>query len=380
MRELNEIRRDINAVDEQLRELFLQRMALAQEVAAYKAETGDKIFKPEREAEILSARAAGLTHGMRLKYVSLLEAMIRKSRECQYADMLERFPDRFPLSPETAAHPVRTVFYQGVEGAYAHQAARTLFPDAQHSSLPTWDEVFRRVHAGGADMGVVPVENTTAGTVNEVYDLLLKYDLSINRSCIQKITHCLAAIPGATLDSVKCVCSHPHALPQCTAFIQAHGYEERRAPNTAVAAGQVAAAGDPTLAAICSREAAERNGLTILAEGVNDMGRNETRFIAVSSRLTVLPGDNRVEICFSLPNQAGSLNSVLSMLADYGIDMTEIHSRPMKDSPWCYIFYVDFTGSLLDQEVRALLYQLHEELPFIKVLGSYRAETTEEST
>ena len=379
MRELNDIRRDINAADEQLRGLFLRRMALALEVAENKAETGDKVFKPEREAEILAARAAGLAGGLHRKYVSLLEAVIRKSRESQYAALLERFPERFPLAPELAARPVHTVFYQGVGGAYAHQAARALFPEAVHQSLPSWEEVFRRVHQGEADMGVVPVENTTAGTVNEVYDLLLKYDLSINRSYIQEISHCLAAVPGASLASVKRVCSHPHALPQCAAFIRAHGYAEQCEPNTAIAAEKVAAANDPALAAICSREAAERNGLVVLAEKVNDMGRNETRFIAVSPRLTALPGDNRVEICFSLPNQAGSLNSVLSMLADYGIDMTEIHSRPMKDSPWCYIFYVDFTGSLLDADVRALLYQLYEELPYIKVLGSYCTETLEET-
>lgn len=377
MRELNDIRRDINEADEQLRSLFLRRMGLALEVAETKAETGDKIFKPEREAEILSARAAGLESGLQLKYISLLKAMIRKSRECQYAAMLAHFPERFPLSPETAARPVRTVFYQGVEGAYAHQAARALFPEASHQSLPTWEEVFLRVHNGEADMGVVPVENSTAGTVDEVYDLLLKYDLSINRSYIQPIVHCLAAAPGASLDTVQCVCSHPHALPQCNEFIHARGYAKRFEPNTAIAAKRVAEANDPALAAICSREAAERNGLRILAEGINDVGRNETRFLAVSPRLTALPGDDRVEICFSLPNQAGSLNSVLSLLADYGIDMTEIHSRPMKDSPWHYIFYVDFTGSLLDDGVRALLYQLHEELPYIKVLGSYRAGTTE---
>lgn len=379
MRELNDIRRDINDADEQLRALFLRRMALAQEVAETKAATGDKVFKPEREAEILASRAAGLEGSLRLKYVSLLEAMIRKSRERQYAEILSRFPQRFPLRPETTARPVRRVFYQGVEGAYAHQAARALFPSASHTSLPTWEEVFYRVHAGEADMGVVPVENTTAGTVNEVYDLLLKYDLSINRSYIQSIVHCLATVPGASLDTVKCVCSHPHALPQCDGFIQAHGFRTRVEPNTAIAAEKVAQARDPSLAAICSREAAERNGLAILAEGVNDIGRNETRFIAVSPRLTALPGDNRVEICFSLENVAGSLNSVLSLLADYGIDMTEIHSRPIKDSPWCYVFYVDFTGSLLEENVRALLYQLFEELPYIKVLGSYRAGQTEET-
>lgn len=379
MRELSDIRRDINSVDEQLRELFLQRMSLALEVAETKAATGDRILKPEREAEIIEMRSANLDGELRLKYVSLLQSMMRSSREYQYAALLDRFPEKFPLQPETVSFPVHKVFYQGVEGAYAHQAARGMFPNAEHISLPTWEEVFQSVHEGKADMGVVPMENTTAGTVNEVYDLLLKYDLYINCSYVQKISHCLAAVPGATLDSVKCVCSHPHALPQCSGFIKAHDYQERREPNTAVAAKKVAAANDPTLAAICSREAAERNGLVVLAEGVNDMGCNETRFIAVSPRLTALPGDNRLEICFSLKNEAGSLDSVLSLLADYGIDMNEIHSRPIKNSPWRYIFYVDFTGNLLDRSTRAMLYQLHEEIPYIKVLGGYRVEPTEDN-
>ena len=144
--------------------------------------------------------------------------------------------------------------------------------------------------------------------------------------------------------------------------------------NTAIAAQSVRDKGDPSLAAICSREAAERYGLTVLAEGINDMKHNETRFIAVSRTPTCLPEDNRIEIAFRIPNVAGSLITVLDIIAHYGVDMTEIHSRPLKDSPWCYVFYVDFTGNINDHAVRSLLYQLHEELPYIKVIGSYKVD------
>lgn len=379
MRDLPEIRADINGVDEQIRELFLKRMSLALEVADTKAETDDKIFKPDREAEILEKRAAGMEEELRLKYVALLQSMIRASREYQYSQTLRRAPSKFPIDAMPQALSPKTVYYQGVPGAYQELAARSLFPETEPQHVPTWEQVFQSVRDGVVDAGVVPVENTTAGTVSEVYDLLLQYDLSINRSTIKKIRHCLAAVPGASLDDVKQICSHPHALPQCHDFIAEHGLEAIEVANTAIAAQNVAARGDKALAAICSRQAAELYGLSVLAEGINDLKHNETRFIAVSRNLTVQPEDNRIEIAFHIPNVAGSLRGVLDIFADYGVDMTEIHSRPMKDSPWCYVFYIDFTGNLNDHAVRAMLYQLYEELPYIKVIGSYRvAQTTEE--
>ena len=371
MRELSDIRQDINRVDEQIRALFLERMDLALEVAATKVETDDKIYKPDREAEIIEKRAAGMGDELRLKYTALLQSMIRASREYQYSEMLRQRPERFPLRPSGNEITPQTVYYQGVPGAYQELAARALFPQ--------WEQVFQSVRDGVADVGVVPVENTTAGTVSEVYDLLLAYDLSINKSYIKKISHCLAAVPGAALADIERVCSHPHALPQCHAFISEHGLEAIEVANTAIAAQSVQQKGDKHFAAICSREAANRYGLTILAEGINDLKHNETRFIAVSRKLTSLSADNRIEIAFRIPNVAGSLGRVLDVFTHYGIDMTSIYSRPVKDSPWCYVFYVDFTGNMQEHAVRALLYQLHEELPYIKVIGSYLvADATEE--
>ena len=361
MRELASIRKDINSVDSAIRELFLLRMSLAHEVAETKAQSDDKIYKPDREAEIIEQRSAGMEEEVRLKYIALLQSMIRASREYQYSEILRLNPEKFPFHPSSEMLKPKTVFYQGVPGAYQELAARALFPECEPVNVPTWEEVFQSVRDGKADVGVVPVENTTAGTVSAVYDLLLDYDLSINRSYIKKISHCLAAVPGATMADIRSVCSHPHALPQCSAFISAHGFTAIEAANTAIAAQNVRDKGDVSLAAICSREAAERYGLSILAEGINDMKHNETRFIAVSRTPTCLPEDNRIEIAFHIPNAAGTL-------------MTEIHSRPLKDSPWCYVFYVDFTGNINDHAVRSLLYQLHEELPYIKVLGSYKVD------
>ena len=345
MRELPEIRQDINRVDSAIRELFLLRMSLALEVAKTKAQSDDKIYKPDREAEIVEKRSAGMEEELQLKYVSLLQSMIRASREYQYSEILRQAPEKFPFKPnESLIEP---------------------------QNVPTWEQVFQSVRDGNADIGVVPVENTTAGTVSEVYDLLLDYDLYINRSYIKKISHCLAAVPGTKLEDVKRVCSHPHALPQCHSFISEHDLEAIEVANTAIAAQNVQKKGDMSLAAICSQEAAVRYGLDILAEGINDMQHNETRFIAVSRTLTCQPEDNRIEIAFHIPNASGTLITVLDTIAHYGIDMTEIHSRPLKDSPWCYVFYVDFTGNMRDHAVQSLLYQLHEELPYIKVIGSY---------
>ena len=311
---------------------------------------------------------------VRLKYIALLQSMIRASREYQYSEILRLNPEKFPFHPSSEMLKPKTVFYQGVPGAYQELAARALFLECEPVNVPTWEEVFQSVRDGKADVGVVPVENTTAGTVSAVYDLLLDYDPSINRSYIKKISHCLAAVPGATMADIRSVCSHPHALPQCSAFISAHGFTAIEAANTAIAAQNVRDKGDVSLCGHLLARGRRAVRPVHLAEGINDMKHNETRFIAVSRTPTCLPEDNRIEIAFHIPNAAGTLITVLDIIAHYGIDMTEIHSRPLKDSPWCYVFYVDFTGNISDHAVRSLLYQLHEELPYIKVLGSYKVD------
>ena len=254
MRELASIRKDINSVDSAIRELFLLRMSLAHEVAETKAQSDDKIYKPDREAEIIEQRSAGMEEEVRLKYIALLQSMIRASREYQYSKILRLNPEKFPFHPSSEMLKPKTVFYQGVPGAYQELAARALFPECEPVNVPTWEEVFQSVRDGKADVGVVPVENTTAGTVSAVYDLLLDYDLSINRSYIKKISHCLAAVPGATHGGhPERLLASPCPAAVLTAFISAHGFTAIEAANTAIAAQNVRDKGDVSLAAICSQ-------------------------------------------------------------------------------------------------------------------------------
>ena len=193
----------------------------------------------------------------------------------------------------------------------------------------------------------------------------------ISHSHVKVIRHCIAGCKGTTLDSVKEVYSHPQALRQCQQYIKKHGYMLLEESNTAVAANKIAQLADPTKAAICSEAAAKLYGLEILETSVNDGDYNQTRFIAVQRTLSAQPGDTRVSLVLTLPHVVGSLYGSLAVFADYGLNMTEIHSRPLPDMPWNYCFYIDFDGNLLDQDTRALIYQLTQECAYVRVLGSY---------
>ncbi len=370
MRELPEIRQDINRVDSAIRELFLLRMSLALEVAKTKAQSDDKIYKPDREAEIIEAlrRYGG---GAAARYVSLLQSMIRASREYQYSEILRQVPEKFPFKPNESLIEPKTVFYQGFWVRIRELAARALFPRCEPQNVPTWEQVFQSVRDGKADIGVVPVEDTTAGTVSEVYDLLLDYDLYINRSYIKKISHCLAAVPGtkargcqACLLASACAAAVPQLHFRARSGGHRGGEHRHRGPERAEKGRQepccyLLAGGGCALRSRYSRRGHQRH-----AAQRNTLYRRQQN--------ADLPAeDNRIEIAFHIPNASGTLITVLDTIAHYGIDMTEIHSRPLKDSPWCYVFYVDFTGNMRDHAVQSLLYQLHEELPYIKVIGSY---------
>lgn len=379
MRDLNEIRLDINRVDREIQTLFLERMSLAKQVADYKIKTGDKVLKPDREHALLEMMREQVPEDLQPEYVSMLKGIIRVSRMHQYSRILLKDPSKLtlPLRPRNNA-PQRVV-YQGLPASYQSQAARVMFPRASSiEHVATFEDVFRAVAQGHVDAGVVPVENSSMGTINEVCDLLVKYDLYISHSHINKIHHCLAGCADATLDTVKYAYSIDPALDQCQGYLAAHGLERRGAANTAVAAQQVQAWNDPSCAAVCSEDAANLYGLKILAAGINDDRTNQTRFIAISRDLSAEQTDNRVSIAFTLPHHQGTLSSALSMFSDHDVSLTEIHSRPLHETPWNYRFHADFEGSLATENVRSLIYQLSEELGSFRLLGSYRITQTPE--
>ncbi len=379
MRELSDIRLDINRVDHEIQKLFLERMALAEQVADYKISTGDKVLKPDREQALLEMMREQVPDGLQPEYISMLKGIIRVSRMHQYSRILSKDASKLSLPLTDRLEAPQTVVYQGLPASYQFQAARHMFPNAEAvGHVATFEDVFRAVANGKADTGVVPVENSSIGTINEVCDLLVKYDLYISHSHINYIHHCLAGCQNATMETVRQAYSIDPALDQCQQYLKDHALERCKAANTAVAAQQVRDWNDPTRAAVCSEDAAKLYGLKILASAINDDKTNQTRFIAISRNLSSQPEDNRVSIIFTLPHQQGTLSSALSMFSDHNINLTEIHSRPLPETPWRYRFHVDLEGSLACENVRSLVYQLSEELESFRLLGSYRITQTPE--
>lgn len=368
---LEEIRKEIDQVDSQMKALFLRRRKAAQEVAKVKAQTHDKVLKPDREQAMLDRLGADLSGQERAEYCSFLRKLVALSRKCQYHQLLalegQQAVDYLPELP-----PIRKVCYQGLPASYSEASTMDLYPEVPREPMATFEEMCRRVAAGEFDAGVLPLENSTAGTVNEVYDLLIQYGLHICASNAQKVDHCLAGCPGSTLEDLASVHSHPQALLQCSKFLSQHGLQGVAAANTAVAAKLIAAQKDTSAGVICSVRAAKLYGLTILQEGISNNPQNTTRFVAVTPNIVAEEDHNRVSLCFQCPHKSGSLASVLDIFADWGANLTEIHSRPDGQNPWNYLFYVDFTGNLRHSDTQALLFQLKEELPYLHVLGCCR--------
>lgn len=379
MRKIEDIRRDINAIDHEILKLFLKRMKCAEEVSDYKMANGGQVLVPARESELLDTMLKDIPDELKLEYSSLLRTTTRVSRKHQYFRMLEAEPERLQLNLQPRISEPKVVYYGGLPASYQDMACAELFPNAKRQAMESWEDVFRAVVNGEADAGVVPVENSTAGTVNEVYDLLQQYGLYISHSHVKVIQHCIAGCKGTSLETVKEVYSHPQALRQCQQYIKQHQFTPFEESNTAVAANKIAQLGDPTKAAICSESAAKLYGLEILETHVNDGDYNQTRFIAVQKNLSAQPEDTRVSLVLTLPHVVGSLYGALAVFADYNLNLTEIHSRPLRDMPWNYCFYIDFDGNLLHQDTRALIYQLTQECAYIRILGSYPVSQEEET-
>ena len=369
--ELSEIREEINNIDEQLLKLFLQRMDCSAKVAAYKVEHNMPVYNAAREQEILdkiSAKSGEYGDSARLLYSTIMNI----SRALQYPSVTKKSPFRQVIDKAIAAHfSPKTVGYQGSEGSYSQTVATKMFSDAKMQNFTHFRDVFEAVANGDIDCGIVPIENSYAGSVSENYDHLLQYDLKINAIFDLPVNHCLLVKPGADLSKIRTVYSHPQALAQCSVYLNEHGYEPSAMDNTAFAAEFVANSDDDSIAAIASEQAAQINGLTIAARGIQTSGKhNYTRFIAVSKEMAAPPEAELVSIAFSIPHEPGSLYKTLSMLAANGLNMTRIESRPDKESPFRYIFYVDFVGNIADEKTAALLCGLDNELPMLKLLGN----------
>ena len=373
MRELSEIRVEIDEIDNQMLDLFKRRMDCAREVGCYKKEKGLPILNRQREDEILAdVQEKGGAYGTaaRMLFADIMEL----SRALQYNIIGSGQALREEILHAREMPPTDgiTVAYQGIKGANSFEAAQALFPDAVLSERKTFEDVFDAVDRDEAAFGVLPVENSTAGSVSAVYDLILKHRFYIVGALDRRIEHCLAGLRQSTLEDIEIVWSHPQALSQCAHYLEQRRLTAVSKANTAVAARDVAREKRLNVAAICTPGAAKEYGLQILDTGLQDDPFNTTRFIVISKQLIISEDANKISLCFSLPHVKGSLYNLLCRFNSLGLNLTKIESRPAKGRDFEYLFYLDFTGSVRSDNVIDLLSRLGEELPEFSFLGNYR--------
>lgn len=376
MATLEELRKELDQIDAGIIEMYEKRMKVCGEVAEFKIQNGRKVYDREREQQKLAAAAEQVSNPENRKGIrELFTLLMSVSRKLQYQKLSEHGAlGRLPfIEVEKLETEKARIVFQGVEGAYSQAAMKQYFgANAQGYHVRTWKDAMEAIEDGAADFAVLPIENSSAGAVNEVYDLLVEFENYIVGETVLPVNHVLAGIPGSKEENIRKVYSHPQGLMQCEKYLYDHsGMEKISVPNTAVAAKKVVEENDETQAAICSAYAAKVYGLEILKEQVNDNSHNSTRFIIVSNQKIFCKDADKISICFEIPHQSGSLYQLLSHFIYNDLNMTKIESRPIEDRPWEYRFFVDFEGNLADGAVKNAIRGLREEAKSLKILGNY---------
>ena len=379
MDELEILRQRIDETDRRLLETLAARLVHVAEVGRLKAKGGPFLRDLDREARLL-ARVESISRELGLdpfRATEIFREVIAMSVKVQEETLLDR------RVKERALGNAHRVSFQGAEGAYSHLAARKYFGDREGAmefrGFPTFSRALREAESGAAGYAFLPIENTTAGSINETYDLLRHTELKIVGEEILEVRHCLLGLPGSSLLGITRVVSHPQALAQCARFLaELQGVTAVPFVDTAEAARHVKEAGDLTLAAIASEEAGQRHSLDILKRDIADQEENWTRFVVVSA-LALTPDPRiptKTSLVFSAPHRHGALAHCLNFLDAHGLNLTKLESRPVPRHPWEYLFYVDFEGAQTEDAAARAIASLTAECPYLKVLGSYPARTT----
>jgi chorismate mutase/prephenate dehydratase len=383
MDDLEKLRSKLDTVDRRLLEDLRERLETVAGIARVKKEGLSFLRDHERETEVLNrvegwARELGIDS---FRTHEIFREIIAMSLKAQEEALLHR------EQVERSAQSAHRVAFQGVEGSYSEIAARKYFSvrsDAmEFVGRSSFQEALQMAESGEVGYAFLPIENTTAGSINQTYDLLRGTNLRIVGEEILHVRHCLLGILGARVEELHRVLSHPQALIQCSRFLAALDEVELVAfEDTAAAAREVARVGDPSQAALASIEAAEIYGLHVLREAVADQDENWTRFVVISSLEIEL--DSRIPAKTSLilttPHREGALAHCLNLLAEHGVNLSKLESRPVPRRPWEYLFYVDIEGSLEAEPLALAVAELRRECPYLRVLGSYPARTTAAGT
>lgn len=374
--DLLELRKQIDSIDKSIVELYEKRMEISKQVAEYKIENGKQVFDKEREQQKIAAVKA-LTHNEfnRHGVEELFEQIMSISRKLQYQMLTEngsigRLP--FIEVDELETKKARVVF-PGAEGAYTQAAMQEFFGDEINSfHVETFRDAMVAIEEGRADFAVLPIENSTAGIVSEIYDMLVEFENYIVGEQIIKIEHCLMALPGTKMEDIKTVYSHPQSLMQSAGYLREHPeWQQISLKNNAFAAIKVAEGKDKSQVAIASEYAAKTYGLEVLEKGVNDLKNNSTRFIVVTNQKIFKKNANKISICFEIDNESGALYKILSHFIYNNLSMNKIESRPLEGRNWEYRFFIDFDGNLEESAVKNALRGLRDETRNMKILGNY---------
>lgn len=375
--DLNKIREEINETDDSIAKLFEKRMNLAGKVAEYKRQNDMAVYDRKRERDIINRVSSEVSEDLGSYAKILYSTMFQLSRSYQFKQLssespitlnmkraLEETPQLFPQAAKVAC--------QGVEGAYSQSACDRLFNNPDIKYYKTWEDVCKAVENSDCRYGVLPLENSTAGTVNAVYDLLGKYKFYIVRSVKLKIYHSLLAKRGTKLEHIKEIVSHEQAIRQCSEFISSLGdvkvtvYE-----NTAAAAEYVSKCGRNDIAAIGSPDCAELYNLVGIRDDIMNTDNNYTRFICISKELEIYPGAHKTSVIFKAPHRPGALYDVLSKFRAVDINISKLESRPIPGRDFEFKFYIDVAASVYRPELTDLINELDSELEFFDYLGTY---------
>ncbi len=375
--DLEKIRKEIDAVDDKIAALYSERMSLVKKVADAKRETGAPTENTEREREILNRVTQNLPNELKLYAKQVFETLFSTSKAYQshfcssvspiktkISDALGR-RDEFPVSASVAC--------QGLPGAYSQKAAEKLFSIPSITYFRDWNAVFSAVEKGLCQYGVLPIENSTAGSVNAVYDLMRKHDFFIARCVKLRIAHFLLSRESLKPEEITEIVSHEQAINQCSEFLKTlKNVKITRCENTALAAKIVAERKEKGVACISGRDCTGIYGLKIIASEIQNADSNFTRFIAVSKQMKIFDGSDKISVMVNLPHETGSLNRLLNRFSTLGLNLTKLESRPIGSSPFEFAFYFDFDADIGKIEVLNLIAELENTCDRFVFLGGYK--------
>ena len=371
--DLKQLRDGIDDVDSEILSLFMKRMELCRGVADYKKEHNMPVFQGGREQQVID-RIVELTNDKNLEKgtAALFTTIMDISKILQNRTILEESNDYTYISPDFAG--AKKIGCQGTSGANSEAAAKKVFGDREFTFYPSFEEVFKAVQSGEADYGVLPVQNSTAGSVDSTYDLMAKYPFYIVKMVTLEINHCLAAKKGTKIEDITCVYSHRQALSQCEVFLSKTGLKKHEYSNTATAAEKVLSSNEP-IAAICSVDCAEKLGLEVIARDIADCTINRTQFIIIAKDMQVAEDSDAVSVMLTIPHKEGSLYRLLTKFFVNNMNLLRIESRPIRDGSFDVMFFLDFSGKMSDPNVKAVLRDLEENLEDFRCIGTFKNET-----